>query len=185
MTRYSKPRLSRGLLLISGGLKVVEIFAPMWLCIFLIAWPFKLEWLPVIAQSDIRWDAAIFCEAASGCTTFGVVHLDPKMGRDKLETVWIHELHHSLQYRTRIQAECGGWLKFMATLGDLVNEIEYPNQHTEDAFRGLLDQSPWEAYAELPWILQGDIPESLECWYPWFDGLWYSRPGVNEGTALF
>jgi len=74
-----------------------------------------------------------------------------------------HELHHRLQCESRIWESAGGWAEFQAEAKRL-----NINARRRGYLIFLLDNyQPHDLHAELPWLLDYDIPERLSDWYPW------------------
>lgn len=93
----------------------------------------------------------------------------------ELKHTVIHELQHHMQLTERVYARPCGYRCF---LEDVLYEME-TGDYSEDVIKTVhylirVDEDNGsyaysELHAELPWVLNMEMPESLQEWYPWFE----------------
>lgn len=147
------------------------------LLILILKWPWNPWWIPEVVSAEVFW--AFDCGDASACyhSSIRTIIISPDQDEWRacggLERIIIHELQHHLQFETRM-FERDEWDEFRNDVADFVLYSPYDlSEHQQRSLRALMGRSDelWELHAELPIIMEGDIPVSLARWYPWFRGL--------------
>lgn len=174
--------------------------ARIMLLLIMLTWPWKMDWVPSALSIGIEWrapDGKWPCKAeAIACYSAGdeAMFLSPRPGdlnkAGGMTRVVFHELLHHLQFESGIFRE-HRWEEFRADVADF---ILYEGHDLSDHQRATLryhmverSDELWELHAELPAVLEGEIPCGLAPWYPWFE-LQCEEEDVNDegigGRAL-
>jgi len=144
-----------------------------WVALFLwwasfVTW--NEGWLPVIDRVEIVWHNEPGWPGQEGCGWYEEqihVRTDHSEYEWRLPAVLMHELNHYLADVAKLD----DWDKF-ANLA--MKEMRRPDagwtRHQVLSVKGMIGYGGgYELHAELPTILEGDIPPCLQRWYPWFD----------------
>lgn len=142
------------------------------LAILLLSMPFKPEYYSTLTEPQVRWSNARCRNDASACYYDNTIHLKSWwwfiFNGQRAERALLHEMGHHLQCREMIWRNPGGWDAFEVVVRELVNTGNL-NEHQKVSLETMLEWQPHELHAELPWLLDGEIPASLASWYPWFE----------------
>ena len=86
---------------------------------------------------------------------------------------YVHELDHHLTHYYGIDHY--DWSEFLSVVE---NESLNWNEHQRNSAQAMFDYGgAFELHAELSNILDGQLPASLQPWYPWFDLIsWIATP---------
>jgi hypothetical protein len=144
-----------------------------WLLILVLWLPWNYEYL-----SDIASDP-IWCYAATPAghpERIGWYDGEIHIVDCKLDAETQRRLAHETQHHLAIKHDIGDWKAFieLAKAEVFYSKTKY-SEHQRGSFIGALRHghrgvgSGFELHAELPLILEGQLPESLQPWYPWFD----------------
>ena len=146
----------------------------LWLIVMVIA---SAHWstsaLPVIWQTAYSFDATP-CGLAYACYDNDTIVIDLTVARiGEIRHIAFHEMQHRMTHTYGIWPADNDWSGFMELVADLVAAGEL---NTEQ----VVNVGSWigcpeslcqfnELHAELPWILEGNIPEYFAYWYPWLE----------------
>jgi len=94
---------------------------------------------------------------------FHIVHIVDCDMAIETQRRYVHELQHHLA----AQYHVGDWEAFVLAIQ--VESTSW-NEHQKNSVEWIAaDGGGQELHADLPWLLDGEIPSSLQSWYPWFD----------------
>jgi len=120
-------------------------------------------------EFDFRCDIVWAAYARAGNT---IIVCPEAAGRYTLKKAIIHESQHHMQWTECPGCDPEGWDAFERTVVQIVKKGDYTDHQRNStiALVGVPVNEPWynELHAELPNILELDIPEPLCPWYPWF-----------------
>lgn len=144
------------------------------LAILLLSMPFKPEYWPALLEPEVEWSNARCRNNALACYYDETIYLKNwpwfflwphSLGA---EHALIHEMGHHLQGREQIWRNPGGWDAFEAIVRELISTGDLDDDQKRN-LESMLEWEPYELHAELPLILEGEIPPVLQAWYPWFE----------------
>jgi len=141
-----------------------------WLLILiLMAMPWKPGAFWQIARVPVVWNARPCSDMA--CYYNSTVYLSPEWRNDPfdygLRAAVTHEFMHYFACKEKVWENEGGWPAFQALVARSIPWGELTTYQRE-IINALWD-IPFELHGTLPHLLGGDIPPSLQDWYPWFD----------------
>ena len=100
------------------------------------------------------------------------IHLCPGQS-SHLRHAIIHESQHHMQLVENVALWPGGYAAFERAALYEIDQGDYSPgvRATVHALADMEDRFPTynELHAELPWVLNMNVPDSLQAWYPWFE----------------
>lgn len=143
------------------------------LCIsWLLAWPIKPQWIMAALDLKVMLDGKSHCVHHTACCADGYMHLNPTTndsGRS-LKDIYLHEMQHHFQEVSGIADSPGDYDMFIEALRGAIESGRYTDKHQIRTMKAMVETwPPFEAHADLPLLLDGDIPPEVAKWYPWFD----------------
>lgn len=103
------------------------------------------------------------CDSAAWTGPDRAIHLCPAPG-DQWEWLGLHESQHIM---ASTYLPDTNWDIFAIVAMKALREGDYTREQIQLA-EYILSYGSCELQAELPWIVQGDVPPELQRWYPWF-----------------
>lgn len=145
-----------------------------WLFILLLAlgMPWNIDGLRALSGMDVvihRYDGYGPIDSrpySAAITDDGTVYLIP-LDRQDLAMNLLHESQHFLAGRKYGLANAD-WDEFGRLAMNALQAGDYNRQQVITA-KYYLVCGGYELHAQLPWIVHGDIPSTLQPWYPWFN----------------
>ena len=142
--------------------------------IFALWLPWNWLWFPVALRAPVNTDAQtvdIVCMGHGACATdYMVIFISPDpddwLLYGGLERIVIHELQHHLLFKSGLYYD-PDWDGFCDVIADMILYGDY-DEHQRGTMRVMCDDPP-EMHADLPLLLDGEIPQELARWYPWFN----------------
>jgi len=121
------------------------------------------------------------CDVGAWVGPDQIIHLCPAPG-DRMDWLALHETQHIMASR---YLPYTNWDIFSRVAMKALKTGGY-SQEQIDLAEYILSYSGHELHAELPWIVQGDLPPQLQRWYPWFElegggGVAYAR-GASQAN---
>ena len=104
------------------------------------------------------------CDWAAWAEPDRTIYLCPAPG-DRWEWLGLHESQHIMAWTYLPDIN---WDLFAHVAMKALYNGDYTDEQIALA-EYYLTYGGGELHAELPWILHGDLPSSLQQWYPWFD----------------
>jgi len=138
----------------------------------------------ILAYPGLRvkpeWYHALLCAEVKGHYT-SQVEGRQRVGWYEVKTRMIHVVyvredhdmlrrlsHETMHYLAGV-AKLGNWDKFAKLAMKEVRRGDY-SRHQILSVKGMIRYGGgYELHADLPGIFEGQIPESLQKWYPWFE----------------
>jgi len=143
----------------------------VWLLVIILSMPWKSEYWPTLMRTPVIWSNTR-CHQSRACYYDGTIYLQPKWDYGyfdaDLRHALIHEMQHHLQCSGQIWRTDGGWERFEGLLVELLASGELSEEQVDYLTTLLGDTQIHEVHAELPWILDGELPPEFADWYPWF-----------------
>ena len=139
--------------------------------IFALWLPWNWFWLPSVFSAPVNTDAQANCTNHLACAkSDGMIFISPDPDDwvicGGLKRVVIHELQHHLLFKSGLYYE-PDWDGFCNVIAEMILYGDY-DEHQRGTMRVMCDDPP-ELHADLPLLLDGEIPQELAPWYPWFN----------------
>ena len=130
----------------------------------------KATAIPLVWQTAYGFDAAP-CESAYACYYDNAINIDLVVAWPEVRHATFHEMQHRMVHVYGVWPANNDWSGFMELVADLVARGQLNDEQLAiiASWIGCADCQFNELHAELPWILDGNVPEQFADWYPWLE----------------
>lgn len=139
---------------------------------WLLAWPIKPDWMIAALDVEVVLGGASRCPHGTACYADEQIYVNlytNESGRS-LRDQYLHEMQHHFQAVAGMSEWPGGYGVFIEALRGAIASGRYTDKHQVRTMKAMVETwPPFEAHADLPLLLDGEIPPEVAKWYPWFD----------------